>query len=139
MFNTCNQLKLANFPSATTVRNSAFASCARIIKLIVGTNNTTVATLENTNAFSNCYHILGIVHSFNPTGAKDGYIYVPLSLVADYRSATNWTTYATQIMPYVATIDELANIDGTTYDKACVGDDYTEYTYNGTGWEVYIR
>lgn len=140
MFNFCIRLTLANFPSATTVRQGAFTSCSQLIKLIVGTNNATVATLENTNAFSACYHILGTVNSaYNPTGAKDGYIYVPLSLVADYRSATNWATYASQIMPYVATVDELANIDGTTYDKACVGDDYTEYTYNSTGWEVYIR
>lgn len=138
MFFRCLRLNTAIVPNATSIKNSSFANCFALTKLIIGTNLTTVANLEHTSAFSNCSHILGTTDAtYNPTGAKDGYIYVPLSLVADYRSATNWATYATQIMPYVATVDELANIDGTTYDKACVGADYTEYTYNGTSWEVY--
>lgn len=130
----------ANFPNVTSLNNFSVYYCSSLTKVIIGIKQTGVATLLNTNAFLNCNHILGIQHStYNPTGAKDGYIYVPHSLVADYRSATNWATYASQIMPYVATVDELANIDGTTYDKACVGADYVEYTYNGTDWEVYIR
>lgn len=134
----CLQLIAMIYPKVTSIGSTAFASCQSLRKVIIGTNLTTVATLANSSAFQNCPHILGTVHpSWNPTGAKDGYIYVPLSLVADYRVATNWATYATQIMPYVATVGELANIDGTTYDKACVGADYVEYTYNGTSWEVY--
>lgn len=137
-FNNCKSLTTAIFPIATIIGTETFAYCHSLTKVIIGTNLTTVATLRGTNAFNYCYHILGTTHStYNPTGAKDGYIYVPHSLVADYRSATNWAEYATQIMPYVATVDELANIDGTTYDKACVGADYVEYTYNGTNWEVY--
>ena len=134
----CLQLIAMIYPKVTSIGSNAFAACQSLRKVIIGTNLTTVATLANSSAFQNCAHILGTVHpSWNPTGAKDGYIYVPLSLVANYRSATNWATYATQIMPYVATVGELANIDGTTYDKACVGADYVEYTYNGTSWEVY--
>lgn len=136
-FSSCQYLTTAIFPNVTSVGNYAFVNGYRIVKLIVGTNQTTVATLGNTNAFNLCHRIRGTTNAYNPTGAKDGYIYVPHSLVADYRSATNWATDATQIMPYVATIGELANIDGTTYDKACVGADYVEYTYNGTNWEVY--
>ena len=138
-FSNCNLLPEIICPKVTSIGQGACNSCSSLTKVIIGTNLTTVTTLNNSNAFLTTSHIVGIVNSYNPTGAKDGYIYVPHSLVADYRSATNWATYASQIMPYVATIDELANIDGTTYDKACVGEDYTEYTYNGTGWEVYIR
>ena len=139
-FSSCQNLPEIICPKVTSIGQGAFGSCYSLTKVIIGTNLTTVATLNNSNAFNICYHILGTVNTaFNPTGAKDGYIYVPLSLVADYRSATNWATFATQIMPYVATVGELANIDGTTYDKACVGNDYTEYTYNGTSWEVYTR
>ena len=137
---TCGKLKTVELPNLNNIPMYLFAGCFALTKVIIGTNLTTVATLANTNAFENCYYILGTTNNtYNPTGAKDGYIYVPHSLVADYRSATNWATYATQIMPYVATVGELANIDGTTYDKACVGADYVEYTYNGTSWEVYIR
>lgn len=138
-FSYCERVTEIVLPNLTACKGiSSLRDCCSLTKLIVGTNQTTVATLANTNALLNCHHILGTTHSsYNPNSLKDGYIYVPLSLVADYRSATNWATYATQIMPYVATVGELANIDGTTYDKACVGADYVEYTYNGTSWEVY--
>lgn len=137
----CYNLMNANFPNATTIGNYAFSNNHSLSKLIFGISQDTVGTLSNTNGFYNCYHLTATVdETYNPTGAKDGYIYVPHSLVADYRVATNWAEYATQIMPYVATLEELANIDGTTYDKACVGEeDYAEYTYNGTSWEVYTR
>ena len=59
--------------------------------------------LANTDAFGGCYHILGTTQSsYNPTGAKDGYFYVPRALLSDtdstkdYRQATNWSTYSTQ-------------------------------------------
>lgn len=134
----CAQLATIIIPKIASIGQSMMVNNYKLTKVIIGTNLTTVATLANTSAFNQCYHIHGTKNTpNNPTGAKDGYIYVPFSLVADYRVATNWATYATQIMPYVATVDELANIDGTTYDKACVGADYVEYTYNGTNWEVY--
>lgn len=143
-FVSCNSLETAIFPSAKGISWEAFKYCYSLIKVVIGINNTTVATLNRTPiyypAFSTCSHILGSVHeNFNPDGLKDGYIYVPLSLVAKYRVTTDWSPYASQIMPYVATVEELANIDGTTYDKACVGEDYIEYTYNGTSWEIYTR
>lgn len=139
VFQLCRELVNIILPNLNSLPLNFLNSCYSLKKVIIGTNLTAVATLANTNAFSSCYHILGTNTSdnYNPDGLQDGYIYVPLSLVADYRSATNWATYATQIMPYVATVGELANIDGTTYDKACVGADYVEYTYNGTNWEVY--
>lgn len=137
-FEVCGSLTTINIPNIKSMGNRVFASCYQLRSLIVGTNLTTVATI-GTVPFYNCYHILGTTSSdYNPTGAKDGYIYVPASLVDDYREATNWAEYASQIMPYVATVAELSSIDGTKYDKAYVGENSTEYTYNGT-WEVYTR
>lgn len=154
-----NKFTKAYFPNVLTMGNQAFCHCHsltsvilpkiqsfmtqfqycyRLTKMVIGTNNASITAIRNANAFVQCYHILGTVEeTYNPTGAKDGYLYVPHLLVADYRSATNWAKHSTQIMPYVETVEELANIDGTTYDKACVGTDYVEYTYNGTSWEVY--
>ncbi len=140
VFYGCPALISANIPSVTSVRMNAFTDNFSLVKVIVGTKKTTLATLENTNAFNRCYHILGTVNStYNPNGLKDGYIYVPLSLVADYRISTNWATYATQIMPWVATKEELSSIDGATYNHACVGEgtESIEYIYNGTTWEVF--
>ena len=58
-----------------------------------------VCTLIHKNAFTNCYHILGTGHEiYNPRAIKDGYIYVPASLLSQYKVAQNWTTYASQII-----------------------------------------
>lgn len=139
-FERCDNLTSVNLPNVMSIGSCAFRRCFSLTKVIIATKQTTVAPLEDTGAFAECYHILGTVGAnYNPNGLKDGYIYVPLSLVADYRVATNWATYATQIMPWVATVEELANIDGTTYDHACVGEglDGVEYAYNGTTWEIF--
>lgn len=139
-FESCYVLTTANIPNATSVINGAFSNCSSLTTVIIGTKQATVATLSSTIAFQGCCHILGTTNTtYNPTGAKDGYIYVPLSLVDDYRKATNWSRYATQIMPCVDTVANLTNIDSTTYDKVYVGENSTEYTYNGIVWEVYTR
>lgn len=135
----CHNLSYANFASATSLAYSVFEGAYALTTVIIGTKQTTVATLSS-SVFKYCYRFTGqSAIPGNPQGLHDGYIYVPASLVEAYRVATNWSEYATRIMPYVATVAELANIDGTKYDKACVGTDYTEYTYNGTSWEVYVR
>ena len=136
-------LHTAIFTRATSISGAAFYYCYRLVSLILG-NDTRLVSLANKSAFSSaCYHILGTVNAtYNPDGKKDGYIYVPLSLVADYRVATNWATYASQIMPFVSTVEDLTDIDGTTYNHACIwngGEDFTEYYYNGTTWEVFTR
>ena len=45
-----------------------------------------MATLANTNAFTN-----------TPIKSGAGYIYVPAALVDSYKAATNWSVYADQI------------------------------------------
>lgn len=97
-FNSCRALKTASFPNVTSIGSFAFSNCYQLTTVIIGTNLTTVATLNDTNAFNYCYHILGTTNStYNPNGLKDGYIYVPDNLVSRYKSATNWSTYADQI------------------------------------------
>lgn len=62
-------------------------------------------------------------------------IYVPTP--SAYRIATNWVALASSIFPLVSTIADLANIDTTTYTKACVigvDESYKEYIYDGSQW-----
>lgn len=81
---------------AKSIGNRAFQYCCSLKSLILRAD--TVCTLQSTNAFQYCYHILGTVNSmWNPNGDKDGYIYVPANLVNAYKTATNWSTYASQI------------------------------------------
>jgi hypothetical protein len=136
-FYECRALKSANFPSVTSIGGYVFSNCYSLISVIL--RSETVCTLGS-NVFSKCCHILGTTDStYNPNGHKDGYIYVPSTLVDTYKVATNWSAHASQIMPYVDTLAELADIDATTYNKAYVGETENEYTHNGTDWEEYTR
>ena len=97
-FQSCIALTSINLPMVTSIGNYTFFRCFSLTALVL--SGTNVCTLANENAFGNCYHILGTTDStYNPTGEKDGYIYVPDDLVDSYKSATNWTTYASQIKP----------------------------------------
>ena len=139
-FLNCNALETVILPKCTQISSNVFYSCYSLKKLVLGTEATTNYVMSNTNCFSNCYHILGTVNAtYNPNGDKDGYIYVPLSRVEECRTTTNWTTVATQIMPWVATREELDSIDNTLYDHACVGEgvDSIEYIYDGDSWRIF--
>ena len=95
VFQTCRKLISVDISAATKINNFAFSGCNSLKSVIL--RSETVCTLVNTNVFTNCYHILGTVNStYNPTGAKDGYIYVPSHLVESYQSATNWSIFSTQ-------------------------------------------
>ena len=98
-FYSCSSLTSIDLPNATSIGNNAFSDCYSLTKLIIRTTSQ-VCTLSNTNAFNNCYHILGTTNAtYNPEGLKDGYIYVPDELVESYKTATNWSEYASQIKP----------------------------------------
>lgn len=97
-FYKCPRLTKVSLPKVTTIGNQAFYQCYSLIKLVI-TQADSVCTLGS-EAFYSCYHILGTTNTtYNPTGAKDGYIYVPDTLVSSYKTATNWKTYASQIKP----------------------------------------
>jgi hypothetical protein len=100
-FQSCSKLAKVDFPSLASISSSAFQSCTILTAVIL--RSETMVTLSNTNAFNNCYHILGTKNStYNPEGLKDGYFYVPRALLSDtdeandYRRAKNWSTFATQ-------------------------------------------
>lgn len=55
----------------------------------------------DSNAFMNCYHLTGTVNStYNPNGDKDCWIRVPEDMVDTLRSASGWSTYASQIIGF---------------------------------------
>lgn len=117
-FTHCRKATKGIFPKLTTLGNvAAFASCwyLRVLDLglcqsIGGTTcnmcyslvavllrGESLCPLDDTSAFNNCYHFHGTVNAtYNPDGLKDGYIYVPRSLVASYQAATKWSTFASQ-------------------------------------------
>ena len=82
-FYECTGLTSLSFPNATSIGDYAFYKCTGLTTIYVGTNTSKVCTLSNTNAFNNCTNLTNI--------------YVPASLVDSYKSATNWSKYASKI------------------------------------------
>lgn len=80
----CTALQKIDLPAVTSISDSVFMMDSKLTAVIL--RSATLVTLHNKSAFSSS----GI-------SAGTGYIYVPSSLVASYKTATNWSTYAAQI------------------------------------------
>lgn len=115
-FNKCNSLTKVELPSVTSVAqlgirnssvlkevifgtkissfaNQAFYQCPALDTIVIQ-NTETVATMDSTHTFENI-----------KITSTSGSIYVPDALVDSYKTATNWSVYASQIKPlseYVA-------------------------------------
>ena len=87
-FYSCSNLTTVELisTSSITINANAFINCSKLAHFII--NSSTVSILNNTNAFSGTKIKVG-------TGA----IYVPTELVDSYKSATNWSAFASQIFP----------------------------------------
>ena len=112
-FQGCNSLATVSFPACVAIRSSAFQGCTRLT-----TASFPACTTIGANAFYRCYNLLSLYittssvcklsasGAFNSTpiaeytestGGVYGSIFVPASLVAAYKSATNWTYFADRI------------------------------------------
>ena len=80
----CKKLTRVDFGSVTNIGALTLDSCSLLETLIVRTSS--VCTLANTSALSG-----------TKIASGTGYIYVPDNLVDSYKSASNWSTYASQI------------------------------------------
>ena len=80
-FYSCGALTTVNFPVAKSIKNNAFYSCGALKSLLLRGNN--VCVLSSTSAFDS-----------TPIASGTGYIYVPSALIEQYKTATNWSTYA---------------------------------------------
>ena len=108
MFRFTKVLKILDFPSVSKITSYGLQDCVVLIALVLRNNG--VCALQSADALKYSYHFYGTVNAtYNPEGLKDGYIYVPRDLVESYKSATNWSTFATQFRAL-----EDYTVDGTT-------------------------
>lgn len=90
------QLIRVDLPMCKAVYKAAFQYCSSLAQLIL--RRDTVATLDNTSVLSG-----------TPIAEGTGYVYVPRSLVDSYKTANNWSAYASQFRAL-----EDYTVDGTT-------------------------
>ena len=89
--------------SVTSIYNNAIVNCSALKSLTFGSN---LKTIEN-SAISNCYILATVTIntivppklSYNGIPNYVKIIYVPAESVDAYKSATNWSTYASKIQP----------------------------------------
>ena len=80
-FQNCSSLTSISFPKVSSIGYGTFQGCSSLTTIYVGTESDTVCTLSSTDAI--------------PSSVTD--IYVPATLVDRYKSATNWSTFASKI------------------------------------------
>lgn len=85
-FNSCTSLTSLSLPAATSINTNVFRNCSSLTDLTL--SRTTIVYLSAANAFQD-----------TPIANGTGHIYVPDNLVDQYKTASNWSTYANQILP----------------------------------------
>lgn len=95
-FYQCSKLTNVSFPAVTNIGSYAFQQCYKLSSFTLA--GSSVCILSNSNAFrSTPYTDYSTYFSGTP------YIYVPSSLVASYREATNWTYFSS----YFSAIEDM--------------------------------
>lgn len=92
-FQNCRSLTTVSLPKVGYVGNYAFSSCSALMSLYILRSSN--AILAGSSAFLNTPMV-----DSTYTGSF-GSIYVPASLVSDYKAANNWSVYSDRITAYV--------------------------------------
>lgn len=116
-FRSCNSIASIDLPALNYIGSYAFAYCTQLNTFKMGSGRTTGATSSfiSQYAFRGCWNLLSFyvltpyvtglsnvnVFASTPistyttsTGGVRGTIYVPASLLATYKTATNWLNYS---------------------------------------------
>lgn len=96
-FAGCNNLKEASFPTLKTIQSYAFENNYNLMSLYLGSDS--VVSLPYSNAFSYT-PIAGYWNASRYIGPESQYgsIYVPMSLVDEYKAKTNWLYFSNRIV-----------------------------------------
>lgn len=134
-FNGCTNLATVNLKSVKTLKAYVFNDCSSITSIVLPDNiekiegyvfkNTNLTTLVIKATAPPTTTSTSLLQN-TPIASGTGYIFVPNSVVNDYKSANNWSTFASQIKGYdidsqgriVDANDHthiLVNADGTIY------------------------
>lgn len=87
VFNNCSSLERVEIDDGYMIGSYFFEKCSLLKQLIIRKKTKRVA-LQNSTIFEN---------TPIATSTTEGFIYVPDDLVESYKTATNWSTYASKI------------------------------------------
>ena len=87
----CNKLKYIYLSCAATINLRAFAWCYNLISLYL--RGSSLCILSNNNAFASTP-----IGGYSTSAGRYGSIYVPTSLLASYKTATNWVYYSSRFV-----------------------------------------
>ena len=90
-FAYCSTLATVSFPAVTTIRSSAFRYCYNLKSLYL--TGSKVCRLYASNVFSSTP-----IGDYSTSAGTYGSIYVPASLLASYKVATNWTYFSSRFV-----------------------------------------
>jgi len=88
-FQKCSLLREISLPACGIIGNGVFRSCTALESVYIGYSS--VATLKHINAFASTPMSLSSYLGYF------GSIYVPASLVNEYKAASNWSVYSDRI------------------------------------------
>ena len=104
-FTRCIKLKIVDIPDSVKTINTSFIQCSGLTDVTIGSGITSIGS----NAFLLCTKLknVRILATTPPTlgtsafgnNASGRKIYVPQESVEAYKTATNWNTYANDILP----------------------------------------
>ena len=86
-FAYCSKLTSVSFPVCKNIGSYVFRDCSSLASIYLGASS--LCTLSNSNAFSS-----------TAIWSNKGSIFVPASLLASYKSATNWAFFSARIFSY---------------------------------------
>ena len=92
-FQYCRSLTSISLPMCTRIGNSAFVSCFNLISLTLGAPS--VCSLPYSKAFYSTP-----IGGYSASAGRYGSIFVPASLLASYKAATNWSYFSNRFVGY---------------------------------------
>ena len=85
-FQNCEEIERIELGNINNIGTLCFSGCSKLETVIIRRTTSRASSMGNVNAFAN-----------TPIANGTGYVYVPADLVDAFKSATNWSTYASQI------------------------------------------
>lgn len=90
-FSNCYSLATISLPAATTISAGVFVKCYNLKSLYL--MGSSLCALKNSNAFTSTP-----IGGYSTSAGTYGSIYVPASMLASYKAATNWTYFSNRMV-----------------------------------------